>query len=73
MHLSTSFWNKTHADNDLSEEQKLCGGMLSSGYLPPFKFVEFYSAVSEKSKMSQPIRGLGGYLGFPFGQKNTNL
>ena len=32
------------------------------------------SAVSEeKSKMSQPIRGQGGYLVFPIGRKNTNL
>ena len=36
-------------------------------------FVEFRSAVSEKSKMSQPIRGQGGHLVFPIGQKNTNL
>ena len=36
-------------------------------------FVEFRSAVSEEeSKMSQPIRGQGGHLAFPFGQKNTN-
>ena len=37
-------------------------------------FVEFRSAVStEKSKMSQPIRGQGGHLVFPIGPKNTNL
>ena len=36
-------------------------------------FVEFCSAVSEKSKMSQPIRGQGGHLVFPIGRKNTNL
>ena len=37
-------------------------------------FVEFRSAVSEeKSKISQPIRGQGGYLVFPIGPKNTNL
>ena len=36
--------------------------------------MEFRSAVSEKkSKMSQPIRGLGGHLVFPIGPKNTNL
>ena len=29
--------------------------------------------VSEKSKMSQPIRGWGGHLGFPIGPKNTNF
>ena len=35
---------------------------------------EFPSAISEKkSKMSQPIRGQGGYLVFPIGPKNTNL
>ena len=27
----------------------------------------------EKSKMSQPIRGQGGYLVFPIGLKNLNL
>ena len=27
----------------------------------------------EKSKLSQPIRGRGGHLGFPIGPKNTNL
>ena len=38
------------------------------------RFVEFHSAVSEeKSKMSQPIRGQGGYFVFPIGPKNTNL
>ena len=32
------------------------------------------SAVSEeKSKMAQPIRDWGGYLGFPIYPKNTNL
>ena len=37
-------------------------------------FVEFRSAVStEKSKMSQPIRGQGGHLIFLIGPKNTNL
>ena len=36
-------------------------------------FVEFCSAVSEKSKMSQPIRGWGGHLVFPISLKNTNL
>ena len=37
-------------------------------------FVEFCSAASaEKSKMSQPIRGQGGHLGFPIDPKNTNL
>ena len=37
-------------------------------------FIEFGSAVStEKSKMSQPIRGQGGHLVFPIGPKNTNL
>ena len=37
-------------------------------------FVEFRSAVSEeKSKMSQPIRVLGGHLVFLISLKNTNL
>ena len=37
-------------------------------------FVEFRSAVfTEKSKMSQPIRGQGGHLVFPIGPKNTNM
>ena len=31
------------------------------------------SAVSEKSKVSQPIRGQGGQLGFLIGSKYTNL
>ena len=33
----------------------------------------FHSAVSEKSKMSQPIRGQRGHLVFPISPKNTNL
>ena len=33
---------------------------------------QFYSAVTEKSKMSQPIRGWGGHLVFPISPKNTN-
>ena len=42
--------------------------------LLPVNFVEFCSAVlSEKSKMSQPIRGQGGHLVFPISWKNTNL
>ena len=37
-------------------------------------FFEFCSAVSsEKSKISQPIRGQGGHLVFQIGPKNTNL
>ena len=36
-------------------------------------FIEFCSAVSEKSKMYQPIRGRGGHLVFPIGSQNTNL
>ena len=36
-------------------------------------FVKFRSAISEKSKLSQPIRGRGGHLVFPIGPKNTNL
>ena len=37
-------------------------------------FVEFCSAVStEKSKMSQAIRGQGCHLVFPIGPINTNL
>ena len=35
-------------------------------------FVEFRSAVSEKSKMSKPIRGQGGHLLFPIGPKTQN-
>ena len=46
--------------------------MLRSCFLS--SFVEFGSAVSkEKSKMSRPIRGQGGYLVFQIGPKNTNL
>ena len=41
--------------------------------LLPVEFVEFRSAVSEKSKMSQPIRGQGGHLVFFIVPKNTNL
>ena len=36
-------------------------------------FFEFHSAVSEKSKMSQPIRCQGGHLIFPISPKYTNL
>ena len=36
-------------------------------------FVEFSSAVPEKSKMSQPIRGQGGHLVFLIGPKTLNL
>ena len=36
-------------------------------------FVEFRSADSEKSKMSQPIKGQGGHLVLPIGPKNINL
>ena len=36
-------------------------------------FVEFYSAISEKSKLSQPIRGRGSHLIFLIRPKNTNL
>ena len=35
-------------------------------------FLEFYSVVSEKSKISQPIRDLGGNLAFLIGSKNIN-
>ena len=45
--------------------------MLRSCFLS--SFVEIHSAVSEKSKMSQPIRGQGGHLIFPICPKNTNL
>ena len=44
---------------------------LSSSFLS--SFVEFRSAVSEKSKMSQPIKGWDGHLVFPISPKNTNL
>ena len=37
-------------------------------------FIEFRSVVAEKkSKMSKPLRGQGGHLGFLIGPKNTNL
>ena len=36
-------------------------------------FVEFRSAVSKKSKMYQPIRGRGDYLGLSIGPYNANL
>ena len=46
--------------------------MLRSCFLS--SFFEFCSVVSEgNSKMSQPIRGQGGYLFFPIGTKNTIL
>ena len=46
--------------------------MMRSCFLS--SFVQFRSAVSEeKSKISQSIRGQGGHLVFPIGQKNTNL
>ena len=36
-------------------------------------FLKFRSVVSEKSKVSLPIRGQGSHLGFLFGQKYINL
>ena len=45
--------------------------MLRSCFLS--SFVEFHSAVLEKSKMPQPIRGQGSHLVFPIGPKNTKL
>ena len=45
--------------------------MLRSRFMS--SFVEFCAEFSEKSKMSQPIRGQGGHLVFPIGPKNTNL
>ena len=44
--------------------------MLRSCFLS--SFIKFSSAVSEKSKISQPIRSQGGHLVFPMGPK-TNL
>ena len=41
--------------------------------LLPVNFIEFRSGVSEKTKMSQQIRGRVGRLLFPIGPKNTNL
>ena len=38
-----------------------------------YSFAELRLVASEKSKMSQPIRGQDGHLGFPIGPKNTNL
>ena len=49
------------------QRSRKCLSFLSS-------FVEFRSAVSsEKSKMSQPIRGQGCHFVFPISPKNTNL
>ena len=45
--------------------------MLISCFLSTF--VGFRSAVSEKSKMSHPIKGHGGHLVFPIGTNNTKL
>ena len=36
-------------------------------------FVEFHTAVAEKSKMSQPIKGREGHLCFSISLKNKNL
>ena len=36
-------------------------------------FVEFHSAISEKSKMYVPIRGQGGHLVFPIDPKHKNV
>ena len=36
-------------------------------------FVEFHTAVAEKSKMSQPIKGRVGHLCFSISLKNKNL
>ena len=45
--------------------------MLRSCFLS--SFIEFRSAVSEKSKMSQQIRGQGGHFVFLISPKNPNL
>ena len=70
VHISTSFWNGTPAKNDLPERQtsqRMLRTCLQSS------FFEFDSAIAEKSKMSQPIRGRGSHFVFHIGLKNTNL
>ena len=55
------FSDRSKSENSVEDVEKSC--FLSS-------FTEFHSAVAEKSKMSQPIRGQGGHLGFPIGLTN---
>ena len=58
VHLSTSFWNGTHADNDLPEKDKLArGGWELASNQISLNFIQ--------QLLSQPIRGLGRYLAFP--------
>ena len=54
-----------------ARKTQTCYRTLRSCFL--LSFVDFRSVVSEKSKMSQPIRGHGGHLVFPIGPKNTNF
>ena len=57
---------------DRPRKTQTCWWTLISFFLS--SSVKFSSLVSEKrSKMSQPIRGRGGHLGFPIGPKNVKF
>ena len=58
------FFRKTRKTQTWKKMLRSC--LLSS-------FVEFHFAVSEKSKMSQPMKGQGGHLVFLISLKNINL
>ena len=70
-HLVFPIGPKKHKLGRRRWDLAFCQVSLNSCFLS--SFVEFRSVVSEKSKMSQPIRGQGGHLVFPIGPKNTNL
>ena len=57
--------------SDRREKHKLSKRRIKSCFLS--SFVEFRSAIAEKSKMSQPIRGQCGHLDFPIGSKKHKL
>ena len=51
----------------------MTSSLLLLNRILPSSFGKLCSAVSEKSKMSQPIKGQGGHLVFPISLKNTSL
>ena len=70
LHLSTSLWNRTYADND---HKKKTNNLTLSTCLVS-SFVEFCSSAAKKKLiMSQSIRGQGSHLCFTISPQNTNL
>ena len=57
--------------SDRPDKHKISKRRIKSCFLS--SFVEFHSAVSEKSKMSQAVGGQGGHLAFPISPPKTNL